>query len=62
MATFRADARAALERARASENLLEKVAALEDTVSELMEELSTVLSALGPENFSDLGRKAMKEE
>lgn len=62
MATFRGDACGALDRARAARSLPEKVAALEDAVSELMEELGAVLSALGPENFSELGRRAMRED
>ena len=62
MATFRGDALTALERAGAAENLPEKVRALEDAVTALIEELTMVLATLGPENFSDLGRKQMKEE
>ena len=62
MATFRGDARDALERARVATSLPEKVEALEEATAELLEELSVVLRTLGPENFSELGQKAMKEE
>lgn len=62
MATFKGDALRAVERARAEGNLARKVVFLEDAVAELVQELEMVLSRLGPENFSELGRKAMKEE
>lgn len=62
MAVFIGDARSTLERARNAERMPDKIMALEAAVAELIEELTAVLTTLGPENFSELGRKAMRED
>ena len=61
MATFTGEAMRAVERARTAGSMPQKVAALEDAVAALVEELSAVLTTLGKENFSELGLKELRE-